>query len=98
MSADACDERARSPEEALLDAEQQLRVRRAMTRLPPRERSISESHYFGGRTLKDASRAVGTSKSWGTRLHARALRRLRQELTRTETIVITRATNTKDAD
>ena len=79
-SADAPDGRMPSPEEAFLAAEQQLTLRRAIARLPRLERAIIESHYFHGKTLTEASRAVGTSKSWGGRLHAKALRRLRREL------------------
>jgi RNA polymerase sigma factor for flagellar operon FliA len=83
-SVDAGDERAPSPEKALIDAEEQVRLRRAIARLPPVERSIVEAHYFEGETLEDASHGIGRSKSWGSRLHAQALRRLRKELARSD--------------
>ncbi len=78
---DAGDARMPSPEQALLDAEEQLTLRRAVARLAPVERSIIEKHYFLGETLADAS---GKSRSRGSRLHAQVLQRLRRELARAD--------------
>lgn len=79
---DARDDRTPSPEQSLLDDEQRRKLKRAIARLSPVERSIVEEHYFGGETLADASHGAGVSKSWGSRLHAQALRQLRRELAR----------------
>lgn len=76
------DVRTPSPERALLVAEHQRALRHAMARLSPTERAIVEEIYFAERSLTDASRSVGLSKSWASRIHARALRSLRRELTR----------------
>jgi RNA polymerase sigma factor for flagellar operon FliA len=37
-------------------------------------------HYDEGQTLLDAGRALGLSKSWASRLHARAIDQLRAAL------------------
>jgi RNA polymerase sigma factor for flagellar operon FliA len=71
-----------SPEDAVASAEVARVVRAAVRRLPWRERSLLYGHYFGGRTLDDAARKMGISKSWGSRLHKQALKALRRELRR----------------
>jgi RNA polymerase sigma factor FliA len=37
------------------------------------ERDILKKHYFEGKTLDQAGAELGVSKSWASRLHARAL-------------------------
>jgi RNA polymerase sigma factor for flagellar operon FliA len=44
--------------------------------------ALVERHYFGGATLDEAARALGLSKSWGSRLHARAIEQMARELKR----------------
>jgi RNA polymerase sigma factor for flagellar operon FliA len=39
-----------------------------------------EKHYFEDKTLLDAGRELGLSRSWASRLHARAMTRLRARL------------------
>lgn len=78
------DERAPSPEHTLLVAERHRALRRALTQLPQVERAIIEKIYFADDSLTDASREVGLSKSWTSRIHAHALRRLYRELARME--------------
>jgi RNA polymerase sigma factor for flagellar operon FliA len=56
------------------------RVRAILPRLPEKERFFIEKHYFEGKTLLEAGAALGLSKSWASRLHARALALLRAEL------------------
>jgi RNA polymerase sigma factor for flagellar operon FliA len=56
------------------------RVRAAVDALPERERHIMERHYFGDRTLTEAAAELGLSKSWASRLHARAIELLRERL------------------
>lgn len=62
----------------------QKRTRRllhdAMRRLPERESYLIRCCYYGGKQLGDAGRDLGISKSWTSRLHDRALARLRNEL------------------
>jgi RNA polymerase sigma factor for flagellar operon FliA len=50
--------------------------------LPPRERLLIRMYYEDGLTLKEAGERLGVSLSWCSRLHARALGRLRRELMR----------------
>jgi RNA polymerase sigma factor for flagellar operon FliA len=57
-----------------------VRVRDAITRLPEKERRLMELYYFEEKTLEDAGGALGLSKSWACRLHARAVELLRAEL------------------
>ena len=58
-------------------ARQAARLRHALARLPERERALVLAHYHDDQTLQDAGAALGMSKSWASRLHARAIDRLR---------------------
>lgn len=49
------------------------RVREAIAQRPDDERHILEKCYFEDMTIDEAAREIGLSKSWGSRLHARAL-------------------------
>ena len=61
-------------------ARQAARLRAALERLPERERALVLAHYQDDQTLQDAGAALGMSKSWASRLHARAIDRLRELL------------------
>lgn len=69
-----------SPEEQLSRAEMWAAVRAAMKQLPEVERTLLERYYMGDVTLDEASRSLGLSKSWGSRLHARAVQSLARDL------------------
>ncbi|HNF99626.1 MAG TPA: sigma-70 family RNA polymerase sigma factor, partial [Pseudomonadota bacterium] len=56
------------------------RVRRVMARLPDKERFLIEQYYYHDQTLEQVGASMGLSKSWTSRLHARALAMLREEL------------------
>jgi RNA polymerase sigma factor for flagellar operon FliA len=71
---------AGSPEEALLHEERLARMRKAVEKLPERERHMIEGHYFQGKRFDALSAELGISKSWGSRVYAHALDILRQEL------------------
>jgi RNA polymerase sigma factor for flagellar operon FliA len=75
-SGDALD-RARDPgddpEEAVGRAELVGRVRAAIAERPEAERRLLERHYFDDVTFEEAARELGLSKSWASRLHARAI-------------------------
>lgn len=45
-------------------------------KLEEKERRLVEAYYFENQTLEEAGAMLGLSKSWASRLHARALRRL----------------------
>lgn len=55
-------------------------VRNALIKLPEKERRIIELHYFQDLSLLEAGKRLGLSKSWSSRLHARAVRLLAREL------------------
>jgi RNA polymerase sigma factor for flagellar operon FliA len=71
-----------TPEDILAHEELMRAVRTAIAHLPHPERRLVERHYFAGATLEAAARAQGLSKSWGSRLHARAIDRIARELRR----------------
>jgi RNA polymerase sigma factor for flagellar operon FliA len=56
------------------------RVRRALSKLPDKERRLIEAYYFGDQTLEQVGAGMGLSKSWTSRLHARAVGLLRDLL------------------
>ncbi len=73
------DERA-APHEQLEKHQMAARVRRAMSRLPEKERHLIEMYYFHDQTLEQVGASMGLSKSWTSRLHARAIALLRETL------------------
>ncbi|MDP9000057.1 MAG: sigma-70 family RNA polymerase sigma factor [Myxococcota bacterium] len=76
---EGCDE---TPEKLVQDLELSTRVRAIVAKLPDRERTLIERHYFGDETLDAAAASLGLSKSWGSRLHARAIEIIGRELRR----------------
>lgn len=69
------------PADQLLEAEQRrAAVREAVDTLPVRERALLEDYYFEDASLTDAGRALGVSKSRASRIHGRAVSRLRRSL------------------
>lgn len=65
---------------AISRAQQATRLRTALEKLPERERTLLHAHYVDGKTLLDAGADMGLSKSWASRLHSRAVDRLRSIL------------------
>jgi len=70
-------------DEVIGRAETMAAVREAVATLPDRERHIVQRFYFDDVTLDDAAREVGLSKSWGSRLHGRAIEAITRHLKRT---------------
>ena len=69
------------PADQRLELEQQrVRVRGAIEKLPEKERRLLQGYYFQGKTLEEAGAEIGQSKSWASRLHARAIERLKELL------------------
>ncbi len=62
-----------SPEDRAAERQRSVDVRSAIERLPERERTMLQSVYFQGLTIEAAGATMGLSKSWASRLHARAL-------------------------
>jgi RNA polymerase sigma factor for flagellar operon FliA len=69
-----------SPEDLVAEAELMARVKDIVARLPDAERTLVERYYFAEETLDQAAAALGLSKSWGSRLHARAIDTIAREL------------------
>lgn len=67
---------APSAEEALSRAELEARLRALVLEQPEAERTLLQKHYFEDCTLEEAGRSLGLSKSWASRLHARAIANL----------------------
>lgn len=55
-------------------------VRRTVAELPEKEREIIEALYFGQLSTTELAKKMGVGKSWISRLHAKAVNRLRQKL------------------
>ncbi|AGC44144.1 FliA/WhiG family RNA polymerase sigma factor [Myxococcus stipitatus DSM 14675] len=73
------------PADVRLEMEQlKTRVRAAIEKLPEKERKLLQGYYFQGKTLEDAGAEIGQSKSWASRLHARAIDRLKELLNEEE--------------
>ncbi|MCD6497859.1 MAG: sigma-70 family RNA polymerase sigma factor [Deltaproteobacteria bacterium] len=53
-------------------------VRRAVESLPESERSIIELSYFKDKSLAEAGKEMGLSRSWASRLHGRAIKMLQE--------------------
>lgn len=66
------DERPR-PEDEVAQAELVTRIRAAIEERPEQERQLVQRHYFDEVTLDEAAKELGLSKSWASRLHARAI-------------------------
>jgi RNA polymerase sigma factor for flagellar operon FliA len=79
-AASVTDERLPPPDQQLERLHLQARARKAMHKLPDKERRLLQLHYFEDRNLEAAGAELGLSKSWVSRLHARAVDRLRQVL------------------
>jgi RNA polymerase sigma factor for flagellar operon FliA len=69
-----------SPEEALEEAELRHLVVQALEDLPDDERALVRRHYLEGERFDHVATSLGLSKSWGSRLHTRAIARLTKRL------------------
>jgi RNA polymerase sigma factor FliA len=73
-------DRTLSPEEAVAQAELRKLVVDALEELPPDERELVRRHYLEGERFDQVAASLGLSKSWGSRLHTRAVARLTKRL------------------
>ena len=69
-----------APDKACEEAEVGNRVRAAIAALPDRERKIVGLYYYGDATMKQIGAQIGVNESRVSQLHARAIRRLREQL------------------
>lgn len=70
------------PDDALAHAQMMAQVREAVASQPEAERHLLTRHYFDGMKFDDAAKELGLSKSWASRLHARAIEGVTRELKR----------------
>lgn len=68
------------PETAAARRETGAMLLRAIESLPDRERDILRGVYVDGLTIEQSGEAMGLTKSWSSRLHARALGMMREAL------------------
>jgi RNA polymerase sigma factor for flagellar operon FliA len=68
------------PEEAFARAELLAVVRDAIGELPPEEQVLVRRHYLEGERFDHVAAELGLSKSWASRLHTRAIKRLTEKL------------------
>lgn len=54
-----------------------VRLRKAIARLPDKERALVAKYYWEGKNLAEAGTELGISKSWASRLHAQVVEKLR---------------------
>lgn len=71
-----------SPESDVGHAELLARVKAAIAERPEQERALLTRHYFDDVTFEEAAKELGLSKSWASRLHARAIEGLARSLKR----------------
>lgn len=71
-----------SPEDQTARAELLAILREAIDERPEQERQLLMRHYFDDVTFEEAARELGLSKSWASRLHARAMEGLAKRLRR----------------
>jgi RNA polymerase sigma factor for flagellar operon FliA len=69
-----------SPEEALGKAELMAVVTKAIDALPENEAALVRRHYLEGERFDHVAKELGLSKSWASRMHTRAIRRLTEAL------------------
>lgn len=77
-------EHPRDPETNLASIEQRRLLDAALAAIPEREATLLRAMYFDHQTLEQAGAAMGLSKSWMCRLHARAVASLKAQLDRLE--------------
>jgi RNA polymerase sigma factor for flagellar operon FliA len=68
------------PEGEVIERQRRNLTREAIDALPEQERFLIHGHYIAGRRFDELAAEMGLSKSWASRLHTRALGRLRQQL------------------
>jgi RNA polymerase sigma factor for flagellar operon FliA len=71
-----------TPEEQTAHRELMATVHEIVTGMPEAERDLVDRHFFQGVTLGECARAMGLSKSWSSRLLARAVEAIGRELRR----------------
>ena len=74
------DDASRSPASVAAERELAQKLGELIETLPRESAQLIRSAYFEGLTLQEAGERLGISKSWASRLHARALEQLARAL------------------
>lgn len=69
-----------TPETLTMDAQDRSAVHDSLAGLPDKERLLLHAVYFEGATIEEAGAKQGLSKSWASRMHAKALSRMKRGL------------------
>ncbi|MDB4943581.1 MAG: polymerase sigma factor for flagellar operon [Labilithrix sp.] len=77
---DHAEDASASPEEQTVRAQTLEVIRAAIAERPDAERHLLQRHYFDDVNFDEAAREIGLSKSWASRLHARAIEGLAKTL------------------
>lgn len=67
-------------EEGVVASQTRAAMDRALSALPERERDLVQKVYYGDQTIEEAGKSLGISKSWASRMHAKAIRQLKELL------------------
>lgn len=78
----ACADAAYRPDDQVLRAELRASLEVALETLTPLERAIVHHHYYNGQPVHLLTTSTRKSKSWLSRVHTRALRKMRASLLR----------------
>lgn len=82
LSDDALEDPSAPPPVEVASREIGEKLRTLVDQLPPEEQRLIRAVYFEGATLQEAAAALGISKSWASRLHAKTLGQLAAMLRR----------------
>jgi RNA polymerase sigma factor FliA len=66
-----------NPERGASEAQLRRRLQEHLGALGPEERAVIDAFYFAGECMNEIAARFGVSKSWVSRVHTRALRKLR---------------------
>jgi RNA polymerase sigma factor for flagellar operon FliA len=74
-----------SIEQKVSKRERNAQLRDVLDTLPDSEKNLLVAMYLQDQSLSAAGRQLGMSRSWASRLHSRAIRRLRSKISQNET-------------
>jgi RNA polymerase sigma factor FliA len=74
------DKKGRPQDEQVALKQEKAELKKALGQLPPKERQLLEFHYYEDLTLEQAASKLGLSKSWASRLHAKAISKLQSAM------------------